>query len=148
MRSKYVRLGAEFKKLRERYRTMKDSFKESTERIANLESKLTDQTIHMRNLEYEKESLMFRNQYLAKQAAFLEKQLETANQKHGRPVTNGYSVDSQSYDDALKKALAEVHNLHEEVIFGFPLTQIISVSSAIFTIPDKNRRTGIFNFSL
>ncbi|KAM7540132.1 hypothetical protein Aperf_G00000033962 [Anoplocephala perfoliata] len=137
LRSKYVRLGTEFKKLRERYRAMKDGFKESTERIAYLESKITDQTIHMRNLEHEKESLMFRNQYLIKQAAFLEKQLETTNQKHSRPVANGYSVDSQSYDDALKNALAEVHNLHEELVAQSSqfLTRIAELESTISPSP-------------
>ncbi|VDL19641.1 unnamed protein product [Hymenolepis diminuta] len=116
MRSKYTRLGVEFKKLRERHRTLKDSYKESTGRITHLESKLTDQTIHMRNLEHEKESLIFRNQYLIKQAAFLEKQLEATNPRRGRPTSNGCSVDNQIHDDALKNALAEVHKLHEDLV--------------------------------
>nr|CDS33377.1 KLRAQ motif containing protein 1 [Hymenolepis microstoma] len=116
LRSKYARLGVEFKKLRERHRVLKDSCKESNERLTHLESKLTDQNIHMRNLEQEKESLIFRNQHLVEHAAFLEKQLEVVNQKHGRSASNEYSVDNQIYDNALKTAMAEVNRLHEDLV--------------------------------
>ncbi|VDO00289.1 unnamed protein product [Rodentolepis nana] len=116
LRSKYARLGVEFKKLRERHRVLKDSCKESTERLTQLESKLTDQSIHMRNLEHEKESLIFHNQHLLEQSAFLEKQLGAVNQKHGRSASNEYSIDNQIHDDALKAAMAEVNRLHEDLV--------------------------------
>lgn len=150
LRSKYTRLGIEFKKLRERHRALKDSYKESTGLITHLESKLTDQTIHMRNLENEKESLIFRNQYLIKQAAFLEKQLEAANSRRGRPTSNGCSVDDQIHDDALKNALAEVHKLHEDVILKFWLFFEITflVGSTVVTVPSKNSRSGVSEFPI
>lgn len=115
LRSKYARLGVEFKKLRERYRTIKERLKESLDCITQLEAKLSDQSIHARNLEHENDSLLFRNQYLIKQAAFLEKQLEAVNQKRGRSTPNGCFVEGLSQGDALKNALQEINNLRGEV---------------------------------
>ncbi|KAL5111135.1 Protein numb [Taenia crassiceps] len=116
LHSKYVRLGVEFKKLRERYRTIKDRLKESVDCISQLEAKLLDQAIHTRNLEHENDGLAFRNQYLIKQAAFLEKQLEAVNQKRGRSIPNGCFVEGVSQDDALKNALQEINSLRGELV--------------------------------
>ena len=116
LRSKYARLGLEYKKLRERHRSVKESLKEAIDRVTQLEIKLSDQTIHARNLEHEKESLIFRNQYLIKQTDLLEKQLKCANQKRGLPTPNGCSFEVCPQEDALKNALEEINRLHEEVV--------------------------------
>ncbi len=123
LRSKYTRLGVEFKKLREKHRITKDSLKEAADKVTALETKILDQGIHTRNLEHEKESLIFRNQYLVKQATFLQNQLEAATQRQGRLKLNDHQPSTvPPKDDALNKALQECSNLHEEVyIYNFSI---------------------------
>uniref|UniRef100_A0A5K3EW55 PID domain-containing protein n=1 Tax=Mesocestoides corti TaxID=53468 RepID=A0A5K3EW55_MESCO len=116
LRSKYTRLGVEFKKLRERHRILKDNLKESTDRLASLETRLSDQSIHTRNLEHEKESLIFRNKYLIEHAASLESQLGALTQRHSRSRLNDYTASVTIQDDALRCVLQECNKLHEELV--------------------------------
>ncbi|KAL7063435.1 hypothetical protein AAHC03_0386 [Spirometra sp. Aus1] len=119
LRSKYTRLGVEFKKLREKHKLTKDSLRESLQNIKLLEGKLIDQNVHVRNLEQEKESLIFRTQYLTKQATFLQSQLESSTRRNKfsdsvHHIQQGSNGDTG--DDALFHALQECSTLHEELV--------------------------------
>ncbi|BHF61056.1 hypothetical protein SprV_0100402700 [Sparganum proliferum] len=119
LRSKYTRLGVEFKKLREKHKLTKDSLRESLQNIKLLEGKLIDQNVHVRNLEQEKESLLFRTQYLTKQATFLQSQLESSTRRNKftdsvHHIQQGSNADTG--DDALFHALQECSTLHEELV--------------------------------
>ncbi|VDM01573.1 unnamed protein product [Schistocephalus solidus] len=96
LRSKYTRLGVEFKK-----------------------GKLVAQNVHIRNLEQEKESLLFRTQYLSKQATFLQSQLEstTRRSKFSDSLQRSHQEsNAETGDDPLLHALQECSTLHEELV--------------------------------